>query len=104
MIRWIVFDDETAEAVISRFRRGAAEIRFGDPLDAALALGQPSLLVLPSRTPGRVLLARCTPRSTAQTAKPAIPSPQPLVELALTRRQPPQRSIPPKRWWQRLGA
>ena len=104
MIRWIVFDDETAEAVMSRFRRGAAEIRFEEPLDAVLALGQPSLLVLPSRTPGRVLLARCTPRSKAQMAKPATPSHYRLVEPTLTRRQPPQGSIPPKRWWQRLGA
>jgi hypothetical protein len=31
MIRWIVFDDEKAEAVVSRFKRGAAEIRQGQP-------------------------------------------------------------------------
>jgi len=34
MIRWIAFDDETAEAVVSKFKRGGAEIYRGEPLDA----------------------------------------------------------------------
>src|SRR5438876_11177710 len=57
MVRWIAFDDETAEAVVSRYKRGAAEIREGEePLDAALRLRQPSILILPAPVSGRVLL------------------------------------------------
>ncbi len=104
MIRWIAFDDETAEALMSRFRRGAAEIQSGEPLDAALKLGQPSLLVLPSPTPGRVLVARCTPKSTTRAAKAAIPSASLITDPVFTRRQPPQPLVQSKRWWQRLGA
>jgi hypothetical protein len=63
MIRWIAFDDETAEAVVSRFKRGAAEIRQGDPLDAALGLGKASVVVLPSSVPGKVLVARFQPKT-----------------------------------------
>lgn len=104
MIRWIAFDDETAEAVMSRYRRGAAEIQSGQPLDAALDLGQPSLLVLPSSTPGRVLLIHYTPKSAARNARTAMRSSAPFAEPTFTRRQPPQPAVPTKRWWQRLGA
>jgi hypothetical protein len=103
MIRWIAFDDETAEAIMSRYRRGAAEIRTGQPLDAALALRQPSLLVLPSSTPGRVLLAHCTPKADARSVT-TMPPAAAIAEPTFTRRQPPQASAAPKRWWQRLGA
>ncbi len=104
MIRWIAFDDETAEAVMSRYRRGAAEIQSGQPLDAALDLGQPSLLVLPSSTPGRVLLIHCTPKSAARNVRTAMLSPALVSAPTFTRRQPPQPAVPTKRWWQRLGA
>jgi len=64
MVRWIAFDDETAEAVIGRFKRGAAEIREGEqPLEAALRYGRPSLLILPATTTGRVLLVSVEPKS-----------------------------------------
>ena len=58
MVRWVAFDDESAEAVVSRFKRGAAEIRHGDPVGSALAHGRPSLVLLPGGAPGRVLVAR----------------------------------------------
>jgi hypothetical protein len=63
MVRWIAFDDESAEAVVSRFRRGAAEIQQGDPVGSALNLGRPSLVLLPARAPGRVLVARFDPKA-----------------------------------------
>jgi len=72
MIRWIAFDDETAEVLVSRFRRGAAEIHEGQPLDAALAHGKPSLLVLPSSTPGTVLLAHFEPRNLTPNSENAF--------------------------------
>jgi len=100
MTRWITFDDDTAEALMSRFRRGAAEIQFGEPLDAALALGQPSLLLLPSRTPGRVLLARCTPKSAGLAAKSAMPPIGLPIEPVFHRRKPPQPAAPVRKWWQ----
>jgi len=104
MPRWIAFDDETAEAVMSRFRRGAAEIREGDPLDAALDLGQPSLIILPSNVPGRVLVARCTPKASEPRLtpeKPALP-----MEIASDRKPPvqPPAQAQPRKWWRRRSA
>jgi hypothetical protein len=64
MVRWIVFDDDTADAVVGKYKRGAAEIRDGEnPLDAALALDQASTVILASRTTGRVLLADFVPKT-----------------------------------------
>jgi hypothetical protein len=57
-MRWIVFNDETAEAVVSQWRRGGAEISHDHPVDAALQAGESSVLVLPSRVPGQLLVAR----------------------------------------------
>jgi len=71
MVRWIAYDEETADALISRFRRGSSELHDGNPLDAALNHGKPSLLLMPSSTLGKVLLARIEPR-TAQRADPCI--------------------------------
>ena len=110
MIRWIAFDDETAEAVVSRFKRGAAEIHRGQPLDAALNLGRPSLLLLPSETPGRLLLARLEPK-----VEPAPKIPQALGSwegrerleppIFAQRRKPPQPELANrKKWWQRRSA
>jgi hypothetical protein len=113
MIRWIAFDDETADAIISRFRRGAAELHDGNPLDEALAAGRPSILLLPSNTPGRVLMARIQPRSIAENSS-SVDVAEPLYEpsgfLGLSdepvfARRPPQPAAPQKKkWWQRLGA
>jgi hypothetical protein len=66
MVRWIAFDDDTAEAVVSRLRRGAAEILNNSPVDAALHTDRPSVIVLPSSISGRLLIARFTPRRVAQ--------------------------------------
>ncbi len=68
-MRWIVFDDETAEAVVSRWRRGGAEILHDHPLDAALKAGGSSVMVLPSRVPGQTLVARLTEKTTAEVAE-----------------------------------
>jgi len=100
MTRWIAFDDVTADAVMSRFRRGAAEIRQGDALGAALDLGQPSLLILPSDIPGRVLLARCTPKNAAANR----PEKQPLNSSQAVPKLPAQPQTTPRKWWQRLSA
>jgi hypothetical protein len=109
MVRWIAFDDETAEAVVSKFKRGAAEIREGDaPLDAALALERPSLMILPSSNPGKVLLASVDPKTAS--AQPGVQKhalARPLPGLPLARREPrplAQPNGPPRKWWHRRSA
>jgi hypothetical protein len=102
MVRWIAFDDETAEAVVSRFRRGAAEIHPGNTaIDSALTAGQPSLIVLPSDTPGRVLLAHIDP-------KVEFPEPPSLVaEMGAQKASKSEKSnggSKNKKWWQRRTA
>ena len=110
MIRWIAFDDETAEAIVSRFKRGAAEIQNGDPLDTVLRYDQPSILILPSETPGKVLFARVEHRMNADTQ---FLSDEPvgyeatgflgLSDEPVFARRPPQPAMK-KKWWQRLTA
>jgi hypothetical protein len=109
MIRWIAFDDETAEAVVSRFKRGAAEIHRCEPLDAALNLGRPSLLLLPSHTPGRLLLARLEPK--AESAADAYSSIhgrgfRELISEGPVLKRPPQpvRQETKRKWWHRRSA
>jgi hypothetical protein len=118
MIRWIAFDDETAEAVVSRFKRGAAEIRQGHPVDAALDHARPSLLVLPSSTPGKVLLAHFEPRNLTPDSENAFNASlasepvgyEPTGFLGLTeqpvfsKRPQPVRQETKKKWWQRRSA
>ena len=55
MVRWITFDDETAEAVVTHLRRGAAEIQAVHPIDAALGTDGPSIVLLPSAQPETVV-------------------------------------------------
>jgi hypothetical protein len=114
MIRWIAFDDETAEAVVSKFKRGGAEIHRGEPLDAVLDFGKPSLMLLPSTKPGRVLLAQFQPKPPAATYESREPIAfETMGFLGLTD-QPVYSSNPSdednqdknkkKRWWQRRSA
>lgn len=102
MVRWIAFDDDTAEAVVTRLRRGAAEIQNNSPVDAALHAAGPSLIVLPSPTPGKLLIARFTHRKVDQTAtRPAgpvsahIPVPAPPKRPAASLKKP---------WWRKFVA
>jgi hypothetical protein len=100
MVRWVAFDDETAEAVVCRLRRGAAEIQHDTPVDAALRAEGASVLVLPSLTPGRLLIARFTARkdaqlSTPKAARPARPGAIAPKKAAASDRKP---------WWRKLVA
>jgi hypothetical protein len=103
MVRWIAFDDDTAEAVVSRLRRGAAEIQNNSPVDAALHIEHPSVIVLPASTPGRLLIARFMPRSAA--AKPAVPRPgvrsTPLPAVSVQRKLAASVKKP---WWRNIVA
>ncbi len=115
MIRWIAFDDETAEAVVSRFKRGAAEIRQGQPLDTALDHGRPSLLVLPSTTPGKVLLARFEPKTPQAEDASTSAASEPISYEAsgflgvidqpvFSKRPQPVKQEAKRKWWQRRSA
>jgi hypothetical protein len=110
MVRWIAFDDETADAIVSRFKRGAAEIHEGNPLDEALRLGKASL-ILPSDTPERVLFARLEVNNEAKNELRSgqLVSYEPTGFLGLADEpvftRPPQPAPPPKKkWWQRKSA
>jgi hypothetical protein len=81
MARWIAFDEDTAEAVVCRFRRGAAEIRRGDALDAVLAQPGKSLLLMPGESPDQMLVV---------TVANSKPQPVPKQD------QPPPAA---PRWW-----
>lgn len=100
MSRWIAFDDQTAAAI--KDRAGSAELHSGDPLQFALNLATPSLVVLPSA--GKVLLARLRP--IAKKKEPHIVfeasgflglSDNPV--LLDDAPEPPK-----KKWWQRFKA
>jgi len=90
----MVFDDETAEIVVSRWRRGAAEILHDAPVDAALQAGGSAVLVLPSRVVGQVMVARFrkSPAYTAHASAEATPAPV-IVETS-----------PRKPWWRKFVA
>jgi hypothetical protein len=101
MVRWIAFDDDTAEAVVSRLRRGAAEIQHNTPVDAALHAAGPSVIVLPSSTPGKLLIARITKAKSNEPAAdfkslatPIVPPPLPKKQAASVK----------KPWWRKFVA
>jgi hypothetical protein len=109
MIRWIAFDEDTAEAIVSRFKRGATEIHHGNPLDEVLNQDRAAVMLLPSATPGRVLLARFTTKT--EDSRRSVPN-QPLayepsgflglVDEPVFNRRPPAAPLPAKKkWWQR---
>ena len=100
MVRWVAFDDETAEAVVSRLRRGAAEINSTTPLDAALLAKGPSMVVLPASTPGRLLIAKFSKRQEPQPT-PAVPGFAPSRIPTMTKKPP---ASAPKPWWRRFVA
>jgi len=109
MIRWIAFDDETAEAVVSKFKRGGAEIYPG-----VLDFGEPSLMLLPSTKPGRVLLAQFQPKPRTATTESREPIAfEPTGFLGLTDQpvysnnaadEENQDKNKKKTWWQRRSA
>jgi hypothetical protein len=70
-MRWIVFDDDTADFVTGKCKRGAAEVRYDElPLDAVLKSQGGSVLLLPAAEPGRVLLARIERSTSEATTQP----------------------------------
>jgi len=68
MTRWIAFDRETADAIRKLFADASGEIRSGGPVKAALELPTPSIVVLPSSTPGEALIAYFRPKTSKMQA------------------------------------
>lgn len=100
MVRWVAFDDDTAEVVVSRLRRGAAEIQQHAPVDAALRNEGASVLVLPSPNPGKLLIARFAPHKRAE-----LPTPHTARSMrpgAIAPRKPAASARKP--WWRKLVA
>jgi hypothetical protein len=105
MVRWVVFDDDTAEAVVSRLRRGAAEIQHNAPVDAALQTQGPSVIVLPSPTPGKLLIARFCHRKEAVVAPASVGLgryPSGLRSAPALGRKPATAAQKP--WWRKIVA
>jgi len=102
MVRWIAFDDDTAEAVVSRLRRGAAEIQHSVPVDAALQSDGSAVLVLPSRIPGKLLIARFTThKKVLFPPKVEKRAPLPVVSQTALKKSPVSTG---RSWWRKLGA
>lgn len=101
MVRWIAFDDDTADALVGKFKRGAAELKDGDVLTAALNHDESSILVFPSTSPERVLLARVT-RSSAQSA--AVETPRPIPAQAVRTAAITNAAAQKKSFWRRRSA
>lgn len=101
MVRWIAFDDDTADALVGKFKRGAAEIRNGNVLDSALHHDHASILIYPSASPERVLLARVTAASAAAAigASSFIETSRPLPVRSV--RAANLSSSARKPWWRR---
>lgn len=91
-MRWMVFDDETAEMVVTQWRRGAAEILHEHPVDAALGVDGAAVLVLPSRVPGQVLVARLKKRPAVVAS---VPEAVTTIAIESTVRKP---------WWRKFVA
>jgi hypothetical protein len=109
MVRWIAFDDDTAEALVSRLRRGAAEIQHNSPVDAALHAGSPSVVVLPSQTPGKLLIARFLPRKDAQLLvepRTAVPARRLNPARTTAHSSAPKKPVASteKPWWRKIVA
>lgn len=105
MVRWIAFDDETAEAVVSRLRRGAAEIQSNSPLDAALHNAGPSVIVLPSSTPGKLLVAHFSQRHLPPVETAGFPlkhQPAQFIPSPVLEKKPPSSAM--KAWWRKIVA
>ena len=102
MVRWIAFDDDTAEAVVSRLRRGAAEIQHTTPVDAALGTHGSAVLVLPSPTPGKLLVARFSaPKKAEPPAILAPPKRESILGPAIMRKPVASAKKP---WWRNIVA
>lgn len=107
MIHWIAFDDDTAEALVSRLCRGAAEIQHDTPVDAALRVEGKSVIVLPSPTLGKLLIARFSPRKGGRFATgPArrIPVRSAPMSSASAAPQMQTANSARKPWWRNIVA
>jgi hypothetical protein len=67
MVRWIAFDDDTADALVGKFKRGVRNSR-RDVLDSSLHHDEANILIYPSASRA-VLLARVTSSTSAKAPR-----------------------------------
>jgi hypothetical protein len=84
MARWIAFDDDTAEAVVCRYRRGAAEIRQGNAIDAVIQQPGTSVMLMPATMPDQLLVVTVVNSKPQKQASAPNSTPTPVVS---------------RRWW-----
>ncbi|HEX3321016.1 MAG TPA: hypothetical protein VHR84_09965 [Terriglobales bacterium] len=101
MVHWIVCDDESADALTGKFKRGAAEIREENMVDLALEQPHGSLLIYPSTSPDRVLLARIRPASAKSDAVINTSKPLPVQSYRTGLGFRPPELETPRSWWRR---
>jgi hypothetical protein len=104
VLNWIGFDEETATGIDQRIGCGPVQVEGGDALSFALSLTTASIVVLPSSTPGKLVLA--TIRKTPPKATPAdaAVSFEPSGFLGLSDAPVFLDDSPPpakRKWWQR---
>ncbi len=105
MSRWIAFDPQTADAIRNLFGPASAETASGDPLKAALQLATASVVILPSFTPAKALLAYLRPKACRRelAAAPITYEPSGFLGLSDAPVLPDEAQAAPekKHWWQR---
>jgi len=102
MTHWIAFDQDTAEALLNHCSCGGLEIKAGEALSEALKLEKASMVMLPAKSTGKVLLARITRRTTvSEDAVDLEPSGFLGLSDAPVLRKPPQPAHT-KKWWHRV--
>jgi hypothetical protein len=106
--RWIVFDQNTVAAICKLFGSDSAEILSADPLTTAVELSQPCVVVLPSSTPGKALLAYFRPSASITPLLLPPLTHEAIGFLGLSDvpvLQEEALPLPPKKhWWQRKAS
>jgi hypothetical protein len=104
VLHWIAFDDQTAAGIDQHIGPGMAKVERGDALSFALSLTTASIVVLPSSTPGKLVLATIRKTPPKATLVDAPMSFQPSGFLGLSDAPVFLDDSPPpakRKWWQR---
>lgn len=104
MIRWIAFDSQTETAINQKFRPESLQLQAEDPLSVALSQPDSTVLVLPSSTEGKVVVARLRMKPTNSQKPPRELAFEPSGFLGLSDSpifEDDSPAPPPKKkWWQ----
>lgn len=105
VIRWVAFDAETADALAASPDLACIELQEGNALEAAIKLRQPCILILAANSPGKILMARISPKVSPKTSPDQSVALEASGFLGLSD-APALRDASPavqkKNWWQRI--